>query len=116
MLGNMALQVLRARKKSSRPLQPPARRRPKVILSKEAHATLTLQRCEKSQHFQADLENAWSALNKETVKIAADHHKSVQRVQQELYYTGPLRRKRTKVSTWNAFFWKKSQEPRVSGK
>lgn len=112
----MTLQVLRARKKSSRPLQPPARRRPRVILSKEARATLTLQQREKSQRFRADLENAWSALNKETVKIAADHHKSVRRVQHELYYTGPLHNKRTKVSAWNAFFWKKSQEPQVSGK
>ncbi|KAG6379832.1 hypothetical protein JVT61DRAFT_10380 [Boletus reticuloceps] len=115
MSGNMTLQVFHASKKSScRPLQSPMQRRPRVMLSKEAHPTLTLQQREKSQSFWADLWNAWSELNNGTVKIAANNHKSVQHVQQEFYLTGPLHHKCTKVSAWNAFFWKKSQEPRVS--
>ena len=112
----MALQSFHARKKGSRLLQPPARQRPKVILSKEARATLTLQRQEKSQRFRADLENAWSDLNNKTVKIASDHHKSVRHVQHELYYSGPLRRKHTKSSAWNAFFWKVSQNGQLPSK
>ena len=85
---------------------------PKVILSKEARAMLSLERKKKSVCFKQDLENAWSDVTEATKKIAATHHKSLRCVQHNLYLrSGPLLRKREKVNAWNAFFWKKSHDP-----
>ncbi|KAI5987053.1 hypothetical protein EDD15DRAFT_2145848, partial [Pisolithus albus] len=87
--------------------------RPTVTLSKEAREALLGERRDRSRRFHDDLENAWSALDKATVNIASTHHKSIQRVQRDLYFNATLSRKRTKVSAWNAFFWKKSLEDRI---
>ncbi|KAG1871317.1 hypothetical protein DFJ58DRAFT_644462, partial [Suillus subalutaceus] len=85
--------------------------RPKVHLSKEARALLTTQRRQKSQGFRTALHEAWLHLDESMKTIASSHHKSIRRVQNDLYvgHTA-LRFKRTKSSPWNAFCWKKHQQ------
>ncbi|KAI5991220.1 hypothetical protein EDD15DRAFT_2197644 [Pisolithus albus] len=109
----MVLQAMRERQIPSRHLQVPTRQCPTVTLSKEAREALLGERRDRSHHFHDDPENVWSALDKATVNIASTHHKSIQCVQRDLYFNATLSRKRTKVSAWNAFFWKKSLEDRI---
>ncbi|KAG1828057.1 hypothetical protein DFJ58DRAFT_737991 [Suillus subalutaceus] len=98
-------------KSRSRHVQAPPRTRPKVTLSKEARTALKLQRNKKSRQFKDTLDVAWSQINDATRTIATSHHKSIRRVENELYMGhGLLRSKLSKVNTWNAFCWKKSQD------
>ncbi|KAG1768106.1 hypothetical protein EV702DRAFT_1050123 [Suillus placidus] len=87
--------------------------RPKVHLSKKARALLTTQRRQKSRVFRAALDDAWFRINESVKTIASSHHKSIRRVQNDLYMGhAVLRYKRTKSSPWNAFCWKKHQQAR----
>jgi hypothetical protein len=94
--------------------QPSARPRAKITLSKEAHAAVTLKRRKKGQDFRDDLCTTWEQLDKATKQIASTHHKSVQRVQRDLYLGhGALCTRREKVNAWNAFCWKVGCENRA---
>lgn len=108
----MVSQYLYTNKSSARhrvQVQQP-RIRPKVILSKEARALLTSTRRAKSRQFKTALDEAWCQIDEATKTIAASHHKSIRRVQNELYIGhGILRSKRSKPNAWNAFCWKKNQ-------
>ncbi|KAG2120041.1 hypothetical protein DEU56DRAFT_747105 [Suillus clintonianus] len=85
--------------------------RPKVTMSKEARATLTAGRRAKSRQFKVALDEAWNQLDDATKTIASAHHKSIRRVQNDLYIGhGILRSRRTKPNMWNAFCWKKGQD------
>ncbi|KIJ57835.1 hypothetical protein HYDPIDRAFT_103757 [Hydnomerulius pinastri MD-312] len=107
----MVSQTFLSTKPQPRRLQPPSRRRVKVILSKEARVVLAFERRRKAQGFRDDLDTTWVQLDEATKKIASTHHKSVKRVQRDLYLGhGVLRTKRVKVNAWNAFFWKKGRE------
>jgi hypothetical protein len=109
----MVIQSFYTDKRSTltRRVQPPTRQRPKVILSKEARATLRLDRRAKSLRFKGALDEAWKELDDATKTIAASHHKSIRYVQNELYTgRGRLRSKRSKLNSWNAFCWKKNQD------
>ncbi|KAG1747011.1 hypothetical protein EDD22DRAFT_981916 [Suillus occidentalis] len=89
------------------------RTRPKVHLSKEARALLTSQRRQKSRVFRAALDDAWFRIDESVKTIASSHHKSVRRVQNDLYLGhATLRYKHMKSSPWNAFCWKKRQQAR----
>jgi hypothetical protein len=84
--------------------------RPKVVISKEARALLTANRRAKSRQFKIALDEAWGQIDEATKTIASAHHKSIRRVQNELYIGhGILRSKRSKLNAWNAFCWKKNQ-------
>jgi hypothetical protein len=61
------------------------RTRPKVHLSKDARALLTIQRRQKSRVFRATLDDAWFQIDESVKTIASSHHKSVRRVQNDLY-------------------------------
>ncbi|KAI9566715.1 hypothetical protein HD554DRAFT_2174148 [Boletus coccyginus] len=74
-----------------RHIQPPSRRTPKVILSKEAQAKLGDIRHEKSECFQTTLNDAWHKLGKLTQTLTSNHQKS-------------------KANPWNAFCWKKGNQ------
>ncbi|KAG1793274.1 uncharacterized protein HD556DRAFT_1443705 [Suillus plorans] len=88
-----------------------ARIRPKVRLSKEVRALLTAQRCQKSRVFKAALDEAWLRIDESVKTIASSHHKSIRRVQNDLYVGhAALCFKHTKSSPWNAFCWKKHQQ------
>ena len=109
----MVIQSFYADKRSTltRRVQPPTRQRPKVILSKEARATLRLDRRAKSVRFKDALDDAWKQLNDAIRTIAASHHKSIRHIQNELYTgRGMLHSKRSKLNSWNAFCWKKTQD------
>lgn len=81
-------------------MQGPARTCPKVQLSKEAQAALTLRRREASHNFKKALEDAWQAVDDAAIRIATDHKKSVRRVQNELHMgRSLLQAKHSKVST-----------------
>jgi hypothetical protein len=83
---------------------------PKVVISKEARALLTANRHTKSRQFKIALDEAWGQIDEATKTIASAHHKSICRVQNELYIGhGILRSKRSKLNAWNAFCWKKNQ-------
>ncbi|KAG2126224.1 hypothetical protein DEU56DRAFT_758971 [Suillus clintonianus] len=70
--------------------------RPKVTMSKEARATLTAGRRAKSRQFKVALDEAWNQLDDATKTIASAHHKSIRRVQNDLYIGhGILRSRRT---------------------
>ncbi|KAG2114522.1 hypothetical protein DEU56DRAFT_748887 [Suillus clintonianus] len=91
-------------------VQPLGRRRPRVRLSKEARAILTASRREKSHRFKTAIHNVWTDLDESVKAIATSNHKSIRRVQHELYMgQSLLRHKRVKLSAWNAFCWKKNQ-------
>ncbi|KAG2135341.1 hypothetical protein DEU56DRAFT_738020 [Suillus clintonianus] len=87
------------------------RTRAKVQLSKEARVALTLRRREASLTFKKALEDAWQTVDDAAIKIAADHKKTVRRVQHELHMGHSLlQAKHSKVSAWNSFLWKKGQD------
>ncbi|KAG1802711.1 uncharacterized protein HD556DRAFT_1429513 [Suillus plorans] len=91
-------------------IQPLGRRHPRVRLSKEVRALLTASRHEKSQRFRAAINNVWAGIDESVKTISASNHKSIRRVQRELYMgQSLLRHKRLKLNTWNAFCWKKNQ-------
>jgi hypothetical protein len=96
---------------STRRVQPPTRQRPKVVLSKEARTALRLDRRAKSLRFKNALDDAWKQLDDATKNIATSHHKSIRRVQNDLYIgRGLIRSKRSKLNLWNAFCWKKNKD------
>ncbi|KAG1843380.1 hypothetical protein DFJ58DRAFT_731671 [Suillus subalutaceus] len=106
-------------KSSARRRMQQPRIRPKVVISKEARALLTANRRTKSRQFKIALDEAWGQIDEATKTIASAHHKSIRRVQNELYIgQGILRSKRSKLNAWNAFCWKKNQasENRNQGK
>ncbi|KAG1725909.1 hypothetical protein EDB19DRAFT_1833612 [Suillus lakei] len=70
------------------------------VLKHEAHS-----------HFKQALDDAWQAVDDTAVKLAADHEKSIRRVQNDLHMGHSLlRSKHSKVSAWNTFIWKKRQD------
>ncbi|KAG1733399.1 uncharacterized protein EDB91DRAFT_1084453 [Suillus paluster] len=83
-----------------RHIQPPACQRSNILLSKEARATLRLERRTKSLGFRDALDDTWKQLNDATKIIATSHHKS----------HGLLRSRRSKANLWNTFCWKKNQD------
>jgi hypothetical protein len=94
----------------ARRIQPLPRHRPRVRLSKEARTLLTASRHEKSNRFKAALNDAWHHIDESVKSIASANHKSIRRVQHDLYMgQSLLRSKRLKSSAWNAFCWKKGQ-------
>jgi hypothetical protein len=96
---------------SSKRTQGLARTHAKVQLSKEARAALTLRRREASLTYRKAVEDAWQVIDDTSIKIAADHKKSVRRVQNELHMGHSLlQSKHSKISAWNSFLWKKSQD------
>lgn len=87
------------------------RTRPKVIMSKETRAILSANRRLKSRQFKVALDDAWDQIDEAMKAIASTHHKSIRRVQNDLWIGhGILRSKRSKPNAWNAFCWKKNQE------
>lgn len=96
---------------SPRRTQAPLQTHPKVSLSKEARAALKSKQCKKSRLFKDALDNAWDQIDQATKTIASSHHKSIWRVQNNLYFgCGTLRSRHVKPNLWNAFCWKKNQE------
>ncbi|KIK35796.1 hypothetical protein CY34DRAFT_26524 [Suillus luteus UH-Slu-Lm8-n1] len=84
---------------------------PKVILSKEARASLTAQRRQKSKDFKVALDNTWLSIDDAVKTITSSHHKSIRHVTNDLYMgCGGLRFKHSKSNAWNTFCWKKNQE------
>lgn len=80
-------------------------------LSAEARAAVNTRRQNATEHYQKDLAEAWEKIDETTADLAANHHKSLRRVQSELHMGRQLlRTKRTKTSAWNAFCWKKNQD------
>ena len=98
-------------KNSSKRVQGTTRIRPKVHLSKEARQLLTAKRRESSARYRKSPATAWSTIHEVAIQIAADHGKSVRKVQSELHMGHSLfLSKRVKANAWNAFIWKKSQD------
>jgi len=99
---------------TQRRTQPPTRPRTKVILSAEARAVLKLNQRKKANKFRTDLNNASQKLDQMTKTIAAKHHKSIRRVENDLYIGHTkLRSRRHKINAWNAFCWKMRGTKRV---
>lgn len=117
----MASQVSCTSRAAGRRVHPRAPRpRPRITLSKEAREALKLDQREKSRRFREDLDNAWKSVNNVTQTLASRHHKSIRRVQNELYFGHPkFCSRRNKINAWNAFCWKKRQfdrkAPAVNG-
>ncbi|KAG1724775.1 hypothetical protein EDB19DRAFT_1834028 [Suillus lakei] len=87
---------------------------PKVTLSKDACAALKFQRTQKSCKFKDALDAAWSQIDDVTMTVATTHQKSFHRVQHDLHMgQGLLHSKHSKLSVWNTFCWKKSQEAKT---
>ncbi|KAG1843422.1 hypothetical protein C8R48DRAFT_618900, partial [Suillus tomentosus] len=79
-------------------------------LSKEARSMLNANRRTKSHQFKVALDDTWNQIDDAMKTIASAHHKSVRRVQNDLYIGhGTLRSRRSKLNAWNAFCWKKNQ-------
>ncbi|KAH7904676.1 hypothetical protein BJ138DRAFT_1236291, partial [Hygrophoropsis aurantiaca] len=87
------------------------RTRERQKLSKEARAEVSVRRQEAAEKFKTDLDDAWGEINKVTENIAASNGKSIRHVQQQLHMGRALAHKRrTKMSDWNAFCWKRRKE------
>jgi len=114
-LPQMVSQVFLPSKPAPRHIQPRARPCTKVVLSAEACATLKLNWHEKTEWFKKDLDVACRSLNEITTTLASKHHKSVQRVQNELTL-GHVKfcYRHNKVSAWNTFCWKKQHNDRTA--
>jgi len=111
----MVSQVFPASRPGAQRVQPKARSRIKVILSAEARAALRLNQHEKSEQFKKDLDNAWRSLEKVTKTLASKHHKSVRRVENDLYLGhAKFRSRRNKINAWNAFCWKQRRNDRTA--
>ncbi|KIK25124.1 hypothetical protein PISMIDRAFT_97175 [Pisolithus microcarpus 441] len=94
-----------------KPVQPPPLPRAKVSLTQEARKELLAQRRSRSERFKQDLDGAWQQIDDATKTIALANHKSINRVQRELYLGhNSFRTRRSKPSAWNAFCWKKKKE------
>ena len=106
----MVSRVFFAKKSNARRVQPPKRPRTKVILSAEARKILKLNRQEKMERFNQDLNAAFEKLDEMTTTIASKHGKSIHRVKTSLYLGhAKFSTKRKKINTWNVFCWKKHQ-------
>ncbi|KAI6026437.1 hypothetical protein BKA83DRAFT_4462843 [Pisolithus microcarpus] len=104
----MVLQTIYASKPTAQHVQPKACPRIKVILSANARAALKLNQYDKMEKFKKDLDDAWQSLDKVTKTLASKHHKSVQRIQNDLHLGHmKFRSKHSKISAWNTFCWKK---------
>ncbi|KAI5980855.1 hypothetical protein EDD15DRAFT_2133692, partial [Pisolithus albus] len=85
--------------------------RAKVSLTQEARKELLAQRQSRSERFKQDLDSTWQQIDDATKTIALANHKSINRVQRELYLGhNSFRTRRSKPSAWNAFCWKKKKE------
>ncbi|KAI6013403.1 hypothetical protein BKA83DRAFT_4063243 [Pisolithus microcarpus] len=92
-------------------VQPPPLPRAKVSLTQEAREEFLAQRRSKKEHFKQDLDNTWQQIDDATKTIALANHKSVNRVRRELYLGhNSFHTRRSKLSAWNAFCWKKKKE------
>lgn len=90
--------------------------RPRVTLSKEARAALTVRRRDNSHHFKSALQDAWNGLDETVKMISSSHHNSFRHVQNDLCIgRGMMRFKCSKLSAWNAFCWNKRQENKENG-
>ncbi|KAG0708287.1 hypothetical protein DFH29DRAFT_795151 [Suillus ampliporus] len=90
--------------------------RPRVTLSKEARAALTVRRHDNSRRFKSALQDAWNGLDETVKTIASSHHKSFHCVQNDLCIGGGMMRfKCSKSSAWNASRRKKRQENKENG-
>jgi hypothetical protein len=109
-MPSQSLYTNKNNKNALRRVQMQPRIRPKVVLSKEARSMLNANRRTKSHQFKVALDDAWNQIDDATKTIASAHHKSVRRVQNDLYIGhGTLRSRRSKLNAWNAFCWKKNQ-------
>ncbi|KAG1733155.1 hypothetical protein EDB19DRAFT_1831088 [Suillus lakei] len=100
----------------TRHVQEPLWTCPKVSLSKEAQAALRSMQCKKSHSFKDALDDAWNQIDQTMKTIIGSHHKSICRVQNNLYFgRGILRSRCVKPNLWNTFCWKKNQEKENSG-
>jgi len=99
---------------TQRRTQPPTHPHTKVILSAEARAVLKLNQREKANKFRTDLNNASQKLDQTTKTIAAKHHKSIRRIENDLYIGHTkLRSWQYKINAWNMFCWKMCGTKRV---
>ena len=90
-------------------VQPPSQPWTKVTLTQEAHEELLAQRWKKTERFKQDLNGAWQQIDDTTKTNALANHKSVNRVQRELYLGhSSFCTRRSKPSVWNAFCWKQN--------
>ncbi|KAG1743591.1 uncharacterized protein EDB91DRAFT_1247093 [Suillus paluster] len=107
---DMSSQTFYASSTRSRRIQPSPRCHPRVQLSKEARILLTASRREKSRCFKTALDDVWARIDESVKTIASSNGKTIHRVQHDLYMGQRLlRSKRSKLSAWNAFCWKKNQ-------
>jgi hypothetical protein len=88
-----------------------AKHPPRVQLSKDARIAVKARRQAAARLYRTDLEDAWTKMQGVTEDLAANHHKSIRRVQTELNLScGVARFTRKKTNAWNAFCWKKRQD------
>jgi hypothetical protein len=95
----------------SKPVRPQgiSRNRARTQLSTEARGEVNTRRREAQQQYRKAIDEAWAKIDEFTQGIAANHHKSLRRVQGELHMGRTLARiKRKKSNAWNAFLWKKN--------
>ncbi|KAI5990637.1 hypothetical protein EDD15DRAFT_2137953, partial [Pisolithus albus] len=68
-------------------------------------------RWNKNERFKKDLDGTLQKIHDATKTIALANHKSINRVQRELYLGyNSFRTRRSQPSAWNAFCWKKNKE------
>ncbi|KIK11675.1 hypothetical protein PISMIDRAFT_19337 [Pisolithus microcarpus 441] len=81
----MVIQTFYSSKSTAQRIQPKARPQIKVILSANACVALKLNQHDKAERFKKDLDDAWQSLDKVTKTLASKHHKSIQRVKNDLH-------------------------------
>ncbi|KAG6373648.1 hypothetical protein JVT61DRAFT_6311 [Boletus reticuloceps] len=102
-LPSMVTQVHLLSKSGTRRVQPPPPQRLEVTMSAEARTALRTEQHCKAEKFQSDLSAAFRTVDEMVHTLAANHHKSVHRVQTNLYFGHVKFCTRRKPNPWNAF-------------
>lgn len=85
-------------------------------LTKEAHQALQERRRNSRNTYCSSLNNALSKINELTGEMAITHHKSLQRIEEDLYMRSHLSQKRQqRTNSWNAWVWYMSQKKKNHG-
>jgi hypothetical protein len=80
-------------------------------LNKEAQDALTAHHRAAAAGYQEVLDGVWAKLDGDAKNVASQFHKSINKVSNDLHMGRQVSLNRhSKLSAWNAFCWKKSQE------
>ncbi|KAF8331608.1 hypothetical protein F5887DRAFT_1081199 [Amanita rubescens] len=87
-----------------------AKRLPRPPLGKSAQNEVNERRRVAAANYNHTVDELWSKIRQESERIAVEHHKSLQKVSTDIHMRPTVSLgKHCKISSWNAFIWKKRE-------